>query len=87
MSLSTTSTATYVLTKYSRAYPSPANANEADVEWQHFTNPIIRLVLDIKKAADGELDSYRVRVLWSLSTGIEPDAMDIDQPEVVFVSF
>ncbi|KAI0341868.1 hypothetical protein BDW22DRAFT_1429388 [Trametopsis cervina] len=84
MSLSTTSTATYVLTKYSRAYPSPANANEADVEWQHFTNPIIRLVLDIKKAADGELDSYRVRVLWSLSTGIEPDAMDIDQPEVVF---
>lgn len=84
MSLSTTSTATYDLTKYSRAYPSQASTNEADVEWQHYTNPVIRLVLDIKKTAAGELESYRVRVLWVLNAGL--DAMDVDQRDVIFVS-
>lgn len=86
MSMSTTSTATYILVKYSRAYPN-AHSNgtqEQDVEWQHFTNPTIRLILDIKKSGNGELESYRVRILWSLNAG--QDGMDVDQRDVIFVS-
>lgn len=84
MSLSSISTATYALVKYSRAYPSQTGANETDVTWQHYTNPVIQLVLDMKKSPAGELESYRVRVLWLLNAG--PDTMDLDQREVVFVS-
>lgn len=85
MSLSTTSTTTYALAKYSRAYPSQnSTAREADVEWQHYTNPVIRLALDIKKSAQGELESYRVRIIWSLNAG--QSAMDIDHRDVMFVS-
>ena len=87
MSLSTTSTATYTLTKYSRAYPSKISLSEAEVEWQHFTNPVMQLVLDIKKKMSGEPESYRVRVLWFLNQGVSVDAMDVDQREVIFVSF
>lgn len=86
MSHSTTSTTSYVLTKYSRAYPTLATKNEAEAEWQHFTNPVIRLVLDVVKKEGGELESYRVRVLWTLSSGTTSDAMDVDQREIVFVS-
>ncbi|EKM60635.1 uncharacterized protein PHACADRAFT_167950 [Phanerochaete carnosa HHB-10118-sp] len=83
MSLSTTSTTTYTLTKYSRAYPSQSTGSqENDSEWQHFTNPVIRLVLDLRKSARGELESYRVRVLWSLNAG--KDMMEVDQQDVIF---
>ena len=85
MSMSTTSTATYILAKYSRAYPTSASSTqEIDAEWQHFTNPTVRLILDMKKSGNGELESYRVRILWSLNTG--QDGMDIDQRDVLFVS-
>lgn len=84
MSLSTTSTTAYVLAKYSRAYASASKTQEPDAEWQHFTNPIIRLVLDMRKESSGELESYRCRVLWALNAG--DDAMDVDQNEVTFVS-
>lgn len=84
--MSTTATVTYILSKYSRAYPSQApGSQESEAEWQHFTNPTICLVLDMKKSGEGELESYRVRILWSLNAG--QDSMDIDQPDVVFVSF
>jgi len=55
-----------------------------DLEWQHFVNPVIMLVLDIKKTTYGVLESVRLRILWYMSSG--PDAMDVDQSEVVFVS-
>ncbi|KAI0812422.1 hypothetical protein BC629DRAFT_1472855, partial [Irpex lacteus] len=56
-----------------------------DVEWQHFTNPVMQLVLDIKKnSTSGEPEAYRVRVLWFLNQGGQVDAMDVDQREVVF---
>ncbi|PSS38034.1 hypothetical protein PHLCEN_2v119 [Hermanssonia centrifuga] len=85
MSLSTTETTVYVLTKYSRAYPSSTSgAQDANAEWQHFTNPVIRLVLDMKKDSRSDLESYRVRILWSINSG--QDSMDLDQHEVVFVS-
>ncbi|KAF7793873.1 hypothetical protein EIP86_004995 [Pleurotus ostreatoroseus] len=83
LSTSTTSTSAYILTKYSRAYPSASKIQESDAEWQHFTNPTIRLVLDMRKSSSGELESYRCRVLWCLSSG--DDSMDIDQNEVTFV--
>lgn len=96
MSLSTTSTATYVLLKYSRSYPPPSqltgpsqqsqSQQPSGEDWQHFTNPVIKLTLDIKKRATGELDAYRLRIVWSLNGTAEPDAMDVDQRDVVFVS-
>lgn len=88
MSLSTTSTAVYILSKYSRAHQSSTASGTQDenAEWQHFTNPVIRLVLDIKKSSNGELESYRVRILWSINAARGPDSMDVDQQEVCFVS-
>ncbi|GJE92082.1 hypothetical protein PsYK624_082350 [Phanerochaete sordida] len=83
MSLSTTATTTYTLAKYSRAYPAQTSgSHENDSEWQHFTNPVIRLILDLRKSARGELESYRLRILWSLNSG--QDMMDIDQRDVSF---
>lgn len=86
MSVSTTSTLTYLLSKYSRAQLSQdSGVRELEAEWQHFTNPTIRLVLDIKKSGKGELESYRVRIIWSLNAA--QDSMDVDQQDVLFVSF
>ena len=76
MSLSTTSTTAYILTKYPRAYTSASGTQESDAEWRHYTNPPIRLVLEMRKPAAGELESYLFRVLWNLNTG--GDAMDVD---------
>lgn len=74
MSLSTTATNTHLLAKYSRSYPSRP---ESAQEWQHFVNPVIRLVLDVKKSAKNDLESVRLRVLWFL---------DDDQKEYILVS-
>ncbi|KAI0062890.1 hypothetical protein BV25DRAFT_1899609 [Artomyces pyxidatus] len=84
---STISTGSYVLTKYSRSYPSATSAPSAvaradQLDWQHFVNPVIRLVLDVQKASNGDLESVRLRILWNMTTG--QDAMDIDQREIVF---
>ncbi|KAJ7169070.1 hypothetical protein C8R43DRAFT_945039 [Mycena crocata] len=49
----TTVTTTYILDKYSRAY-SP------NCEWQHFTNPVLRLILN----APTTTESFRLRVVW-----------------------
>ncbi|KAH8107798.1 hypothetical protein BXZ70DRAFT_912663 [Cristinia sonorae] len=91
MSLSTTSTATYTLTKYSRCYPQHASLYQSQAqrqtdEWQHFTNPVMRLILDVKKRVSGDLEAYRLRIVWSLNTNMGPDAMDVDvdQRDVVF---
>ena|SRR5882762_7835437 len=88
---STTSTGSYTLTKYSRSYPPSSAAQSTqiacsvnDLEWQHFVNPVMTLVLDIKKSTYDVLESVRLRILWYMSSG--PDAMDIDQSQVVFVS-
>ncbi|GLB37657.1 hypothetical protein LshimejAT787_0407080 [Lyophyllum shimeji] len=79
MSHSTTATTTYALAKYSKSYPSGPQPNPEfnTAEWQHFTNPSIRLVLDIKKGAD--LESVRLRIVWSMDPSNTPD-----QREVVF---
>lgn len=89
MSHSTTATATYVISKYSRSYPSNAaqtqsNYDASASDWQHFTNPVIRLILDTKKSSSGDLESVRLRILWQMSAGNMDDVSN--QPEVVFAS-
>ncbi|KAK7472646.1 hypothetical protein VKT23_000759 [Stygiomarasmius scandens] len=76
---STTATTTYVLQKYSRSYPSTKENNNS--EWQHFTNPTIRLVLDIKKSSDAKLESVRLRIIWSMNASNDDLS---DRNEVVF---
>ncbi|KAI0958898.1 hypothetical protein AcV7_004585 [Taiwanofungus camphoratus] len=84
MSLSTTTTTTYNLLKYSRSYPQvAANSGQSDQDWQHFVNPGLRLALDVKKSSAGELECFRMRILWSFIPG--NDSMDLDQREVIFV--
>ena len=86
MSHSTTATTTHILLKYSRSYPSVSNHTSSqgpNVEWQHYVNPVMRLVLDVKKSTRGEMESVRLRILWSMNSGT--DGMDVDQRDVVFV--
>ncbi|KDQ57644.1 hypothetical protein JAAARDRAFT_687260 [Jaapia argillacea MUCL 33604] len=78
LSHSTTATSSYILLKYSKSYPS----QHPDQEWQHFVNPVIGLILDVKKASTGDLESVRLRIIWSMNSG--KDSMEIDQVEVVF---
>ncbi|KAL1941978.1 hypothetical protein VTO73DRAFT_6508 [Trametes versicolor] len=85
MSLSTSTTTTYDLTKYSRAYnqtPSSTQSDQGELHWQHFVNPIIRLTMETRKSLDGHLESYRLKIVWTFSAGL--DAMDVDQREVGF---
>lgn len=87
MSLSsTTTTTTFAIVKYSRAYTQSTTptVSQSDLEWQHFSNPVIRLTLDIKKSPEGRLESYRLRIVWSFSAGV--NSMDVDEREVIFVS-
>ncbi|KAF9010574.1 hypothetical protein BDQ17DRAFT_1420931 [Cyathus striatus] len=79
MSHSTTATSTYLLTKYSRAYP-PA-------EWQHFTNPVVRLVLDTTKRSNNQLDSVRLRILWNMSSSVNDPAANADMEDLELLSF
>ena len=84
MSLSTTTTAAYILTKYSRSYPTTTSRpTPSESDWQHFTNPTIRLVLDVRKSRLGELESYRMRVIWSIDS--DPSMMELDHRDVTFV--
>ncbi|KAI9061775.1 hypothetical protein FKP32DRAFT_1630776 [Trametes sanguinea] len=87
MSVSTTTTATYELVKYSRAYGHTAGNTQSDqataeLQWQHFVNPVIKLTMDTRKSAEGHLESFRLRIVWTFSAG--PHAMDVDQREVGF---
>ncbi len=85
MSTSTTATTEYTLTKYSRCYSSANAATQQGEQWQHFSNPVIKLSLDAKKRLSGELESYRLRIIWGISA--VADAMDTDTREIVFVSY
>ena len=90
---STTRTTSYVLIKYSRSYPKnrvaqnalaeSQNGIEFASEWQHFTNPTIRLILDIKTMPNGETESVRLRILWQMNSGQESG---YNQQDVVFAS-
>ncbi|KAK2464211.1 hypothetical protein APHAL10511_003668 [Amanita phalloides] len=75
MAHSTTATSSYVLNKYSRSYPASAHTY---ADWQHFTNPEIRLVLDVERSSNSDLRGVRLRVVWNMKDG------DSQQPQVVF---
>ena len=85
MSRSTISTTTQLISKYSRAYSTnPAGSQNQEGEWQHFSNPVLKVVLDVRRSEAGDrLESFRLRVLWSMNA--EGDTMDVGQPEFVFV--
>ena len=73
---STVTTGSYVLEKYSRSYPSSAFSQTqsqslpaSQPEWQHFTNPIITLTLDVKKSMVNDFESVRLRIIWDMNAG------------------
>lgn len=85
MSLHTTTTGSFALTKYSRSYGGSAGHNQLVSEngWQHFTNPVMKLLLDVKKSpSSGELLSLRLRILWCIE--MQASDMQVDQREVIF---
>ncbi|KAJ6525494.1 hypothetical protein DFH09DRAFT_1188547 [Mycena vulgaris] len=74
---STTESKTFVLEKYSRAYsPKKASGNS---EWQHFTNPVLRLILDTKQSPE-RAESFRLRIVWTMNGG---PASGVPQQDVV----
>ena len=76
---STTTTETHTLIKYSRSYGLGADPHE----WQHFVNPVIKVLLEMKKSPKGDLTSVRLRILWLMNSG--NDSMDVDKREITFV--
>lgn len=91
MSHSTTKTSSYALSKYSRAYPGRRNLQNPSVtapeqiiqEWQHYTNPVIRVLLDTKLSRNKDVESVRLRILWQINPG---DEAEPGQQDVVFAS-
>ncbi len=82
MAHSTTTTASHILTKYSKCYvPAHSSTQSSQTdgagEWQHFVNPVLELVLDIKKSRlNNELESVRLRILWNMDTsGIKNEVL------------
>ncbi|KDQ30524.1 hypothetical protein PLEOSDRAFT_166014 [Pleurotus ostreatus PC15] len=81
MAHSTTTTASHILTKYSKCYISGSSTQSSQVdgggEWQHFVNPVLELVLDIRKSRlNNELESVRLRILWNMDTsGIKNEVL------------
>ncbi|KAH6914344.1 hypothetical protein BKA70DRAFT_1143189, partial [Coprinopsis sp. MPI-PUGE-AT-0042] len=84
MSHSTVSSSTYIISKYSKASAAKKPQNQQQQpEWQHFTNPVLKVVLDKTKAQDGQIESLRLRIIWTL--GDEDDTMSVSgQTPVVF---
>ncbi|KAH9083486.1 hypothetical protein EDB83DRAFT_20546 [Lactarius deliciosus] len=72
---SVVTTGSYAIDKYSRSYPSPLvrtqsqDLGAAQPEWQHFSNPVITLMLDVKKSMDNNFESVRLRVSWNMDMG------------------
>ncbi|KAJ7256458.1 hypothetical protein B0H12DRAFT_1232793 [Mycena haematopus] len=73
----TTETTTYVLEKYSRAYTSKKPSGSS--EWQHFTNPVLRLILDSKLFPENTADSsLRMRIVWTMDGNQDVVLEDLD---------
>lgn len=96
MSHSTTKSSSYVLSKYSRAYPvkksqkatrphsSTAAPEQTMPEWQHYTNPVIRVLVDTKIATNKDIESVRLRIIWQINPSEDAEP---GQQDVVFASF
>jgi hypothetical protein len=72
---SVVTTGSYTIAKYSRSYPSPLVRTQTEdlgatqPDWQHFSNPVITLTLDVKKSMDNNFESVRLRVSWNMDMG------------------
>ncbi|KAJ7311529.1 hypothetical protein DFH08DRAFT_927211 [Mycena albidolilacea] len=75
-SSSCTETTTYALEKYSRAYTSKKPTGTS--EWQHFTNPVLRLILDSKLSPERANSSLRMRIVWTMEGNQDVILEDLD---------
>ncbi|KAI9442188.1 hypothetical protein H4582DRAFT_1809893 [Lactarius indigo] len=86
-------TGSYTIDKYSRSYPSPLvrtqsqDLGAAQPDWQHFSNPIITLTLDVKKSMDNNFESVRLRVLWSMDMGHGAVEREVTMEDLDLLSF
>ncbi|KAF8635204.1 hypothetical protein AX17_003980 [Amanita inopinata Kibby_2008] len=71
----TTTTSTYTIHKYSRSYPTGVQTYS---DWQHFTNPEIRLILDVKRSIKSDLEGVRLRIIWFMNNNDDHSQEDID---------
>ncbi|KAJ4483175.1 hypothetical protein J3R30DRAFT_3697950 [Lentinula aciculospora] len=86
MSHSTTTTAIYVLVKYSRSYPK--STQDISSEWQHYTKPTLKLILDVKKSlTTGELESVFLRIAWSMENSYAQDQSELTFENLDLLSF
>jgi len=88
MAYTTTATTTYSLLKYSRSYPIGGGNTTTTTthDWQHFTNPSLRLVLDVTKTEKSELRSVRIKVIWTIQNGGVIVTMNGNSDEIVLAS-
>ncbi|KAH9047838.1 hypothetical protein EDB84DRAFT_1263242 [Lactarius hengduanensis] len=86
-------TGSYAIDKYSRSYPSPLvrtqsqNSGAAQPEWQHFSNPVITLMLDVKKSMDNNFESVRLRVSWNMDMGHDGVEREVTMEDLDLLSF
>ncbi|KAJ7085690.1 hypothetical protein B0H15DRAFT_1023295 [Mycena belliarum] len=83
-STSTTDTKTYMLEKYSRAYAPKTESGSS--EWQHFTNPVLRLFLDIK-CSPQKAESFRLRIVWTMNGGPDSAQQDVTLEDLDLLAF
>jgi hypothetical protein len=81
MSQATTTTTTWTVSKYSRCYVNHAAVTSGD--WQHYTTPIIHLLLERTIGNDGSLVAIRLRVMWKMHGS---NSASVVGEEVVFAS-
>ncbi|KAH9957943.1 hypothetical protein BC827DRAFT_1261462 [Russula dissimulans] len=89
---STITTGSYILEKYSRSYPSYVSAQTQSStarqpEWQHFANPVITLILDVKKSLDNNFESVRLRILWNMDMSQEGTQREITMEDLDLLTF
>ncbi|KAI9463606.1 hypothetical protein BJY52DRAFT_924053 [Lactarius psammicola] len=90
---SVVTTGSYPIEKYSRSYPSPLvrtlsqGLGASQPEWQHFSNPVITLTLDVKKTMEHNFESVRLRVLWNMNVGHDGVEREITMEDLDLLSF
>ncbi|KAF8274487.1 hypothetical protein EI94DRAFT_1713558 [Lactarius quietus] len=90
---SVVTTGSYTIDKYSRSYPSPLVRTQSQdlgatqPDWQHFSNPVITLTLDVKKSMDNIFESVRLRVLWNMDMGHDRVEREVTMEDLDLLSF
>ncbi|KAH9002056.1 hypothetical protein EDB86DRAFT_355871 [Lactarius hatsudake] len=90
---SVVTTGSYAIDKYSRSYPSPLvrtqsqDLGAAQPEWQHFSNPVITLMLDVRKSMDNNFESVRLRVSWNMDMGHDGVEREVTMEDLDLLSF